>query len=677
MHFSNKLYSTQKLQVYARAGTRSRTLESGRANFCIYFKRFARSRLAYLISLLLLSEPLAATSAQPPWKPEQTRVGLSGASQGNKDIQMLEPGKPSEREIAGGQIHYYLIRLASRQYLRLLVNQRGVDVMLEFVGPTGNKLPEVDVPGGHSERPREISLIIDTPGIYTLEISPVENKAAPGRYKLSIEELRIATAEDQDRAAAHRAFVQGKRLLWGGTLKSYQEALGKAEEAARLWRSLQDRQQATRASIMACVALSQIALVYSTSGKHQEAIEFYEKALQLSRATGERTIEAATLFDIGKNYYALGNSQKARDYLTEAIPLLRSMDMQYFDSFEASALLILGGILYREGEPMKALEQLNRALQIFQELRDRNMEAQTLKVIAMVCTYLNQTDLADKYYAQAEQVTLAAALPASALTDKERHRIAAHKYNQEAMRLAAPMTLDALQKSIEKFEAALKSYQAAGEQLQEANVLTVMGNIYIELNENEKALDYLKQAARLWPENNILWKLVVLLPMGRAYDALGNKKEALDCFSQVLRLSLEARDRDAEANVRYLIARANREGSNLNEARAQVEKSLDIFESLRSNVPGPDWRALYYISKQEIYEFYIDLLMQMHRLQPSKGFDSIAFQASQRSRARSWVESLNEARVDVRQKVDPDLIKRERELQLSLNANSGGGSKAC
>src|SRR5262245_44148315 len=39
-------------------------------------------------------------------------------------IQPLEPGRPIERELAGGQSHYYRLALNAGQYLRLTVDQR-------------------------------------------------------------------------------------------------------------------------------------------------------------------------------------------------------------------------------------------------------------------------------------------------------------------------------------------------------------------------------------------------------------------------------------------------------------------------------------------------------------------------------------------------------------------------
>ena len=62
--------------------------------------------------------------------------------------------------------------------------------------------------------------------------------------------------------------------------------------------------------------------------------------------------------------------------------------------------------------------------------------------------------------------------------------------------------------------------------------------------------------------------------------------------------------------------------------------------------------------------------MQMHSREPAKGHDAAALQASERARARSLLESLAEARADIRRGADPKLLAQERSLQQRLNAKA-------
>jgi CHAT domain-containing protein len=62
--------------------------------------------------------------------------------------------------------------------------------------------------------------------------------------------------------------------------------------------------------------------------------------------------------------------------------------------------------------------------------------------------------------------------------------------------------------------------------------------------------------------------------------------------------------------------------------------------------------------------------MLMHREGPRNGYDGEALQASELSRARALLDTLNEAKADIREGVDPQLLERERSFQQRLNARA-------
>ncbi|TAD92120.1 MAG: CHAT domain-containing protein, partial [Oscillatoriales cyanobacterium] len=206
---------------------------------------------------------------------------------------------------------------------------------------------------------------------------------------------------------------------------------------------------------------------------------------------------------------------------------------------------------------------------------------------------------------------------------------AAERAFKEGDQLYQQGTAESLRKAIAKFEEALKLYREAGDRSGEATTLSGIGNVYSDLGEQQKALEYLSQSLTL-------------------IRAVG--------------------DRDGEATTLYNIANAKRDLGNLTEALTNIESSLKIIESLRTKVASPELRTSYFATVQNYYQFYIDLLMQLHKTQPKFGYDTKAFEASERSRARSLLELLQEANADIRQGVAPDLLQKERNLQQQLDA---------
>jgi hypothetical protein len=109
----------------------------------------------------------------------------------------LQPGIPIERKIAQGQAHSFSVALEQDQFLQLVVDQHGIDLVVRVFSPTGKRLGEFDSPNG-DEGPEDVSLVAATAGVYRIEVTPLgqfENIPA-GRYDIKIVELRRATEQE-------------------------------------------------------------------------------------------------------------------------------------------------------------------------------------------------------------------------------------------------------------------------------------------------------------------------------------------------------------------------------------------------------------------------------------------------------------------------------------------------
>jgi hypothetical protein len=109
----------------------------------------------------------------------------------------LKPGVAVERTLAAGQSHTYTVALEADQVLQLVVDQRGIDVVVRAFSPDGALLGEFDSPNG-TEGPENVSLISTTAGSYRIEVAPLgqQEDPQPGRYEIKILELRAATEQE-------------------------------------------------------------------------------------------------------------------------------------------------------------------------------------------------------------------------------------------------------------------------------------------------------------------------------------------------------------------------------------------------------------------------------------------------------------------------------------------------
>ncbi len=108
----------------------------------------------------------------------------------------------------------------------------------------------------------------------------------------------------------------------------------------------------------------------------------------------------------------------------------------------------------------------------------------------------------------------------------------------------------------------------------------------------------------------------------------------------------------------------------LPEARSRLEDALDIIESLRAKMISRELRTSYFSFNSRYYSLYVDVLMQLHRLHPGDQYDRLAFEASERDKARSLLDLLTEAGAHVYRGADPRLLERETTLRQLLDAQA-------
>src|SRR5262249_35402104 len=106
----------------------------------------------------------------------------------------------------------------------------------------------------------------------------------------------------------------------------------------------------------------------------------------------------------------------------------------------------------------------------------------------------------------------------------------------------------------------------------------------------------------------------------------------------------------------------------LDEARATIEQSLALIERLRTRATASALRAAFFAARQDYHELYVRVLMKLDRLRPGQGYDALAFAASEMTRARTMLEGLAAARLDLAAGAPPILLERESAASRLLAA---------
>jgi CHAT domain-containing protein/Tfp pilus assembly protein PilF len=472
--------------------------------------------LTFLLVLTFTTTPAAAPQ-------EQTQ---STTPQEDSKPVVLEPGKPLERQLKGGEKHTYEIRAEAAQFLHAEVEQLGIDVALTLYAPNGKPIASMDSPNGNFG-PEKISTIAEAHGLYVLEVASDDQNVAPGHYRVTLEPARAPDDKDRARITAERLFSQAIQLLVQGSGDSLRAAAQKYVDCLPFWQTADDvyEQGLTNYSI---------GDVYSSIGERQKALDFYSRALTLEHSAGDRSGEAATLNNIARVYSAWGEKQKALGYYNQALPIWRALGNR---AGEGATLDGIGNVYDDLGDEHKALDFHNQALPLHRAAGDRNGEAATLNNIGSVYNALGETQKALDYYSQA--------LPLRrAVGDRAGEAISLNNIGSVYANLGDK------RKAMEYFDQALPLLRATGDRNGEAVTLGNLCVIYDDLGEKQKALDVCNQALPLWRAvGDRSGEAATLTNIGVIYDGLGEKQMALDYYNQALPLRRAVGDRNGEAST--------------------------------------------------------------------------------------------------------------------------------
>jgi len=554
----------------------------------------------------------------------------------------LVPGKVYRKHLRPGEFHSYGIRLATGNFLQAAAEQNEADLVLCLYGPNGRLDLSLDSPNGREE-PEEILWSAEESGTYSLVIHSLESTTAPRAYSFSARLASQVSDQDQARLVGMVAAAAAEELRRSTDPSVWPKAREKYLLALHVWEKLGDQHR--RADILARLG----RLYRDRLGDRENAFRSYRQAHAMFAQLGERKRDARILASLGKTAMDLGN-------LEEAL------------SFE------------------------QQALGLFEELRDLREQAVALNEIGVLYESLGQVHHAlDSCFRSLEEW--------SRIDDPAGKAVALHN------RGYLYYSLGAYQEALDDWEAA-RSLEK-GRASDSATTLTLIGTTYTLLGQPQRALPLLDEALSLTVthkdrrgEASTQTSLgFALRKLGRLSEALGRQRQALEIFEAfgdardkaralhnygvalkdvgqsseagpVLESAINAGrkygdEQLVEASL-FALAQVKSSQSYPLEALALIQESLRSVEGFRLRPPGQNLRATYFATVQDYYDFAVELLMELERRTPHRGYRIEAFNVSERSRARSLLDLLQESGIELREGVTAKLIEARRRLDIAI-----------
>jgi CHAT domain-containing protein len=524
-------------------------------------------------------------------------------------------------------------------------------------------------------------------------------------------------------ASALTSYEEGKVLLkagktkeaaahWKAAARSAQEAwlfnrAGEILENPQLWKEaveahlaawelLKDGSDGAAKSR----TLSALGWCHENLNNLAAAARSYEQARQEDVAAGNETWVAENLQSLGTIALTRGDLPAAQDYYNRDLAIWEQLRPNSYGVFEG--LEWLADFARRRGDLPAAQDYAARALTIAERLYPNSQYvAGCFSALGLITSLRGDSLAAEYYYSEAlsiiERLQPNSRWAAIRLRDLARAALARNDYQAAQHYLSRSLEINetvvpnslAVAEALDDlglnaasqgdFEAAEK-YQKRALAIQERWVpdslalavgLNKLGRVARYRHDLAAAEDYEKHALAIQErlEPNSIEAGNSLNELGHIAFERGDLAEAQNLYNRALHIF----EQSASDSVQLVGAVADLGALNLREqhfreARTLFERAVEVLESRRGRIGSAEARAFLVAQFKAAYEGLIQSLVALDDL-PG------AFGASERARARSLVDLLSEARVDVRQGVEPALLARERQLQERLNANAEAQTK--
>ncbi|HSF43032.1 MAG TPA: CHAT domain-containing protein [Thermoanaerobaculia bacterium] len=589
----------------------------------------------------------------------------------------LEDGLVLERGLQAKEQHRYPVSLREGEFLRVVVDQNGIDVTVELLGPDGKVVSAVDS-YNDANGDEDFAAFASEAGLYQIQVRALNDGAPPGAYILRVEGPRPPRERDPARVEA----VQAMQAALAAS------SVEKSERALALWKDLGERRRQAEMLLF-------LGRQRADQREWERARENVLEAATLWKEMGDPGLgdlagRAEALLEAGHASRKLGRWEEAQARLEEALAVARATGNQDQEMRVLSHL----GRLYTDDleDPQKGLEPLKGSLELARRRGDYRLQLKTLNDLGYAFELLADKQRSLRLYEEA--LSLARAFGDTAeettalnnlcdtyrsLGDWEKARGLCLQALDLSRKLGDPTkearTLNNLgvvakrqlrmEEALALYGQALELARRSGDTEAQGAALNNLAFLDLRMNRLDKAVEHCREAMAL-SEGKGTVEIDSRYVLGDVYRRQGLLRAAREELDKALALSRTRGDRIREADATLALARVERATGNLDEALKLAESALDTVESLRTRVQDQSLRALFFAANQDYYEFTIDTAMALHRTHPAKGSLAKALQMSERARARSLLEILSEGGTDIRQGADPVLLEREHSLRAEL-----------
>lgn len=146
------------------------------------------------------------------------------------------------------------------------------------------------------------------------------------------------------------------------------------------------------------VALNNLIAAYREMGEPDKVLICADHKLTIAGAIHDRVLEVQAAVEVGRSALEMGDHRRAIGVLVRAIQIAKTDGLR---PLEREALILLGMIHHKGGNPDMAAAVYRKALSGYDPERDRASEANLLRMLAEACQSIGKVDEAIRHMRRA------------------------------------------------------------------------------------------------------------------------------------------------------------------------------------------------------------------------------------------------------------------------------------
>ncbi|MCK4758680.1 MAG: CHAT domain-containing protein, partial [Candidatus Aminicenantes bacterium] len=155
--------------------------------------------------------------------------------------------------------------------------------------------------------------------------------------------------------------------------------------------------------------------------------------------------------------------------------------------------------------------------------------------------------------------------------------------------------------------------------------------------------------------------------IGDVYLRLEDYDRSAEFYRNALIIGRKISSPETSCHALYGLALHHEKQGDLPEALEQYKRAVEVIETVRGEFLSKEYKSGFLKVKIEIYESLINLLVNLHQENPSKDYNKEAFYFTEKSKARVFLDELQEAKIDLKAHLSDDFKEQENRISKEIS----------